>query len=148
MPEPLIRDVRPSDHDDVARLLKEIGGDIGPGDERLGPGFEEFLADNGTVLVAEVDGRIAGVCAYFTRRWSPADATSGVWVDSLIVDEPFRRRGIGRALLEEVRKRAQAAGCDSVNLDTEPDWKEALAFYDALGFKREAITLTWPLRQD
>jgi ribosomal protein S18 acetylase RimI-like enzyme len=142
----IIRDVRPDDYDDVARLLKEIGGDLGPGDERLVAGFRDFLEDDGTVLVAEVDSAIAGVCAYFTRRWSPADDSSAVWVDSLIVDERHRRQGIGRKLMEEVRRRARDAGCDSVNLDTEPDWKEALAFYEALGFKREAVTLTWPLR--
>lgn len=141
----MIRDALPGDADDVARLMRLIGTTIEPGDSRAGEGLADFLADGGVVVVAEEDGRVVGACTLLVKRLNPMDATPGAWLDGLAVEEGYRRRGIGRALMEEARRRAEAAGCDSIILHTHPEQAAALDLYGALGLRRHGILLIWPL---
>jgi GNAT superfamily N-acetyltransferase len=55
--------------------------------------FEAF-----STLVAEVDGRVVGFSCYAVNHWPDRDET--LLLANLSVDVAFRRRGIGRALLE------------------------------------------------
>lgn len=145
-PSPVaVRDARPEDADDVARLLRIVGTRLPPGDARVGEGLADFLADGGTVLVAEEEGRVVGVCTLLIRRFSPMDASPGAWLDGLAVEERYRGRGIGRALMQEARRRAEEAGCDSVILHTHEDQKEALRLYEELGLVRHGLLMIWDL---
>lgn len=140
-----IRDAVPEDADDVARLMAFIGGTIPPGDRRARSGLERFLSGNGVVLVAEADGRVVGACTLLFTRFNPMDATPGAWLDGLAVDESHRRRGVGRALMGEARRRAEGAGCDSIVLHTHAHQGAALALYESLDMKRHGILMVWPL---
>jgi ribosomal protein S18 acetylase RimI-like enzyme len=49
---------------------------------------------------------------------------------------PARRRlGMGRAIVGELEKRAQGAGLVGMHLDTATNQPEAVAFYQALGYR-------------
>jgi GNAT superfamily N-acetyltransferase len=52
-------------------------------------------------------------------------------IDDLVVDPAWRRRGVGRFLLEEIEKRARRQGLGAIHLDS---FLEAVPFYEALGF--------------
>lgn len=80
------------------------------------------------VIVAEVDGEFAGMALYFLT-FSTFLGRSGIWLEDLFVNEPFRRRGVAKALMAELRRRT--AG----RLEWEVlDWNEgAIALYDQLG---------------
>jgi GNAT superfamily N-acetyltransferase len=54
-------------------------------------------------LVARVDGSVAGYAVYYTT-FSTFAGRPGVFLEDLYVRPPFRRRGIGHALLEAVAK--------------------------------------------
>ena len=54
----------------------------------------------------------------------------------LIVRPDARRRGIGRALVQELLSRAAGAGLSSVTLNVYSDNAAALALYTDLGFRR------------
>lgn len=140
-----IRPAVPDDADDVARLMTFVGGTIPPGDHRARPGLESFLAQDGVVLVAEADGGVVGACTLLFARFNPMDATPGAWLDGLAVHETHRRRGIGRALMEEARRRAEGAGCDSIVLHTHEEQGPALALYESLDMKRHGILMVWSL---
>lgn len=142
-----IRDAKPDDADDVARLMAFIGGTIPPGDQRARPGLESFLSRDGAVLVAEADGSVVGACTLLFTRFNPMDAMPGAWLDGLAVDESHRRRGIGRGLMEEARRRAAMAGCDSIVLHTHEHQGPALALYESLRMKRHGILMVWPLQR-
>ena len=59
----------------------------------------------------ERDGRcVAGICA-----WAMG---SDVHIDLLAVDEPYRRRGFGSALLGHVEDLAREDGCTTASVDT------------------------------
>lgn len=141
----MIRDALPADADEIARLMRLVGTTIEPGDSRAAEGLADFVADDGVVLVAEEDGRVVGACTLLLKRMNPMDATPGAWLDGLAVDERYRRKGVGRALMDAARRRAQAAGCDSIILHTHPDQTAALDLYGALGLRRHGLLLIWPL---
>lgn len=52
----------------------------------------------------------------------------------LIVDPAFRRRGIGRLLVATLESACWQAGERQVWLETHTGWREATAFYSALGY--------------
>lgn len=61
------------------------------------------------VLVAEAEGLIIGYALYFPG-YDTDRATRGVYLADLYVDEIYRRRGIGRALMKGVARACREAG--------------------------------------
>ena len=88
------------------------------------------------VFVAELDGELAGRLS-LARDQNPA--SHHVADLGLMVDERFRRRGIGRALLEAAVAWAPEHGVAKLELDVFP-WNDgAIALYEAFGFEREGL---------
>ena len=78
-------------------------------------------------LGIEEDGKlIAGLDACVT-------AFRILYVSTVFVDEAYRRKGVGTALMRGMEKRAAAMGVDTIRLDTF-DW-QGKAFYEALGYE-------------
>src|SRR4051794_3536557 len=113
-----LRAARPDDAEQIAPLLGQLGFPAGAEDvrrrlERLG---EDLAAE---VLVAHDGDRILGVASTATRHNLQRDAPTSR-LTALVVDEPARRRGVGRALLEEVVTRAEREGCSRVEVTLRP----------------------------
>ena len=89
------------------------------------------------VLVAEVEeGRVVGRLS-IARDQHPA--SRHVADVGLMVDAGYRRRGIGRALLEAGVEWAREAGIRKLELHVFP-WNEAaIALYENFGFVREGF---------
>lgn len=84
------------------------------------------------VLIAEWDGVPAGFALYFFN-FSTFVARPGLYLEDLFVRPALRAHGIGRALLRELAKVAQARGCGRMEWAVL-DWNEpALKFYKSLG---------------
>lgn len=104
-------------------------------------GFEQELADlpgdysapRGTLLLARVDGAIAGCCAL--RPLDTSDYPGAAEMKRLYVRKAFRGFGLGRQLAEAVLDSARQAGYDCVLLDTLDDMEAARALYEDLGFE-------------
>lgn len=82
-------------------------------------------------LIAEWDGQAAGyglIFGYYST-W----AGRGLFLEDLFVREPFRRRGIGKALLAAVARIAVAEHCYGIHWEVL-DWNEkAIEMYKAMG---------------
>ena len=95
-----------------------------------------YLADpNAAVLVAELDGTIAGVASIVTRprlNWVTPEA----WIADLVVDPGRRRRGVGKALVDACAAHARGRGCHLLRLECGTSRHEAHALYEAYGFER------------
>lgn len=139
----VVRPLRPEDHAAVAELTVASyvdGGHIAPGDA-----YVTILADvagragRAEVLVAEVDGEVAG-SVVLTPAGSPLAETSGEGeyeFRMLAVHPRFHRRGVGGALLAAIVARARAeAGVDAVVLTTMPSMTDAHRMYERAGFVR------------
>jgi GNAT superfamily N-acetyltransferase len=85
------------------------------------------------VLVAEVDGAVAGVAAV---NATPHLARPGSFARlvGLAVSAAFRRRGVGKALVSAAEELARGWGCHRLELTSTRTRPEAPAFYAALGY--------------
>lgn len=84
------------------------------------------------VLLARCGAEPAGYALYFFT-FSSFVGRPGVWLDDLYVRLPFRRRGVGRALLQAVAKVGAERRCGRLEW-TALNWNQnALDFYRDLG---------------
>ena len=103
-------------------------------------GFAEELAalpgayaqPQGTLLLALVDGAVAGGCAL--RPLPETDYADAAEMKRLYVRPMFRGFGLGRLLTEGILDAARMAGYQHVLLDTLDDMESARALYEELGF--------------
>ena len=56
-----------------------------------------------------------------------------LYVSNMFVEEAYRRRGLGKRLMEEMEKRAMSMGVNTIRLDTF-SW-QGKEFYEALGYQ-------------
>ncbi len=84
-------------------------------------------------LVASVDGRVAGWAATFP--YSPRRAYDGVAEYSVYVDPGVHGRGVGRALLAELLRRARQSGVHKVTSRVLAENTASLALAEQLGFR-------------
>ena len=61
----------------------------------------------------------------------------------LYVSEPWRARGVGRALMAAVMARARESGCDRVEWNVLADNSRAQAFYSAFGAAEKVGWRRW-----
>ena len=88
-------------------------------------------------VYAVVDGDV--IVGRLSLARDPHPASRHVADLGLMVAVAYRRRGIGRALLEQAVAWASAAGVSKLELHVFP-WNEpAIALYQAFGFVREGV---------
>jgi ribosomal protein S18 acetylase RimI-like enzyme len=61
---------------------------------------------------------------------------------ALIVDEEFRRRGVGGRLMEEVLASVRRRGCRELEVNVAPD-ENILGFYKRFNYTGQRTLLTW-----
>jgi len=88
----------------------------------------------GTVLVAERDGEVIGVCQLIVFRHLQASGGLCAEIESVHVHPDHRGSGVGTALLREAVARARALGCYRVQLTSNARREDAHRFYERLGF--------------
>ncbi len=143
MPALTIRRAAPSDIPDLVGLLVELFGqetEFAPAPERHARGLAAIIADErvGKILIAEEDGRIAGM-ANFLYAVSTALGGRVALLEDVVVGKAMRGSGIGRKLLAAAIETARADGCLRITLLTDPDNARAHALYEGFGFKRSAM---------
>jgi ribosomal protein S18 acetylase RimI-like enzyme len=90
-----------------------------------------------TVLLAR-DGDHVLALASYSLIWPAAGADISLYLKELYVRENARRRGVGRALMSELRTIASAAGISRIEWTADADNPVALEAYKALGFEPRA----------
>ena len=101
---------------------------------------------DGRVFVAERDGRLVGVISVaLARRPAFFAETVRGHVEHLYVRPDARRRGLGRALVEEAFAWLRRGGASRVELEIDPDNLEGRRFWSALGFETAMQVLERPL---
>jgi len=148
-----IRELGPGDGEAVTRLVAEFGPRRSPVPDRLEAVLRTFRAHAAAVArgaaasrVAELEGMVVGVC---TLEWQEPFWTEALhaWVPDLVVTEPMRGRGIGRALLGKAVGLALARGAEELRLETAPQRSVALGLYRSVGFEETGWTAILP-RED
>ena len=129
----------PAEWDAVRDIFREYASTLGV--DLCFQDFESELAQlpgdyaepSGALLIAEVEGALAGCCAL--RPLDNADYPNASEMKRLYVRKAFRGFGLGRELAEAMLDRARQAGYACVLLDTLDDMESARALYTDLGFE-------------
>jgi len=89
-----------------------------------------------TSLLAVRDGKVVG-CGTLVRdphSWSPH-----VGEIRMVVSQDVRGQGVGRALSQETFALALGAGLEKLSVQMTVDQQAAIALFESLGFKAEAL---------
>jgi putative acetyltransferase len=93
----------------------------------------EYAEPRGGLLLALVDGEVAGCCAL--RPLDVSDYPNACEMKRLYVRRPFRGFGLGRQLAEATLDLARRGGYANVLLDTLDEMESARLLYADLGFE-------------
>lgn len=137
MSEPiLIREATPADAAEVIRLFTQLGH---PQPEASAESRLAAFYDAGDRILVAVDSRsghertlLAATTLHITpeiHRPGPIGRMTAV-----VVDEPARGRGIGRALIEAAEKYFVEHGCAMVEVTSNKKRLDAHRFYERLGY--------------
>jgi GNAT superfamily N-acetyltransferase len=133
--------IRPAEEADIETMValfahgsleagKEDPSDLGP----YRAAFREIAQGPGALLVAEVDGRVVGVCQLIVFRHLQSKGGLCAEIESVHVHPDLRGRGIGSILMADALERARGLGCYRVQLTSNNQRPRAHRFYEGLGF--------------
>ena len=92
------------------------------------------------------DGLIIGTATLGTFR-TPTGLHG--WIEDVVVDQDYRRQGIGKILTEACLEQARRLGLREVNLTSRSARCAANQLYQAMGFiRRETNLYRYPISQD
>jgi ribosomal protein S18 acetylase RimI-like enzyme len=119
-----------------ARLISQLSSSSVPPTEVE---IKEIISSPSTVLFVAKDnsrnGEIVGALVLVLFR-----ILTGVraWIEDVVVDYEYRRKGIGEKLNQTALRRAARAGARTVDLTSRPSRESANRLYRRMGFnKRE-----------
>ena len=125
--------------DDTRNIIREYAAQLGVDlcfqgfDQELAGLPGEYAGPDGSLLLAFVDGALAGCGAF--RPLRDVDYPNACEMKRLYVRRAFRRFGLGRLLARQLMDRAIEAGYSTMLLDTLDDMEAARNLYETLGFE-------------
>lgn len=150
-----IRHANEEDLQQIVRLSEKLGRDESAMDSMVSPLPSEFQnpdwilknikGENTVVFVAEADGRLVGYSlGWVSQPWSYR-AKRG-YICDCFVEKSYRRRGIGKALVNAMLGWFKNKGVECVEADVYSRNTPSLTLFKALGFeevsKRLRLTFT------
>ncbi len=97
---------------------------------------------NAAVFVAEFGGRVAGHVMVEVQKLPPILVyDKNAFVCEIVVDERYRGKGIGTALLKETETWAKKKGMYSIALTVHTDNKNAYSVYRKSGFREHHLRM-------
>jgi N-acetylglutamate synthase-like GNAT family acetyltransferase len=138
-----VREVRVADAGRIAELLGQLGY---PADEdAVGRRLERLeRSETDATWVAEADGELVGLVGIHVSQVLAYDGDAAK-VSEIVVDDRYRRRGIGARLMKVAEGEARRRGCVVLFLTTAERRKDAHAFYRRLGFEETGRRFAKPL---
>lgn len=123
-----------SDLDAVYALVKVFATSFETEREAFNHSYSQLLASANTYLaVAELEGKVVGYVLGFDHYTLYANGRVG-WVEEIMVNELYRRQGIGEQLMIKYETWAIERGARLIALAT----RRADSFYKAIGYEESA----------
>lgn len=101
---------------------------------------EMILNKEKDLLIVEKHSKIVGVLIYrikHIKKHMNIKDSKIIWIEELGVSEEYRRQGIGRILMKELKKIAKKANCQRIELNCWEFNKNAIEFYENQGMKAQ-----------
>ncbi len=99
---------------------------------------------SGRIFLASIGAQPVGMTMVTTVPLGALSESLCVQVEYTVVAEPFRRRGIGRALMAAAAAYAEEVGAEQVTVSVSPLSREANRFYAQLGLTPLAVRRVAP----
>ena len=99
---------------------------------------------SGRIFLASIGGQPVGMTMVTTVPLGALSESLCVQVEYTVVAEPFRRRGVGRALMAAAATYAEEVGAEQVTVSVSPLSREANRFYAQLGLTPLAVRRVAP----
>jgi GNAT superfamily N-acetyltransferase len=142
-PELQVRPARGADFAAAARHFHGMRRAMGWPDDALAPGWEDRFAqahrrsdESGAsrYLVAQMGSDVVGSGVAFLRKTLSDDYVRSAprgFIAYVFVEEPYRRRGVARAITAAALEWLRSVGCETVHLHASEAGKP---LYESLGF--------------
>jgi ribosomal protein S18 acetylase RimI-like enzyme len=124
-----IRDLRPSDGNELRALWRACGIRDRPGDDDASLAAMASRNAGLCIVGCEGDRIVASALAGFDGRRG--------WLYHVATHPEARRRGIATRLVRTIEDRLRAMGCRKLNLIVWEGDDEAMAFWAGIGYYRE-----------
>lgn len=118
-----------SNIEDITRLLNQLT----PTPLNISEEYcdEVIKADNFNYYLLSLDSVNIGIGGLQIRKTLYHNCKSIGYIEDIVIDKDFRRRGYGNFLIQEIVKEARKLNCYKVVLQCNPDKYE---FYESCGF--------------
>ena len=145
-----IRKAEEKDYPFILRVNEENVEVLSPMDEER---IQEFSKWSELFLIAEADGTPAAFLLALREGLTNYDSENYLWfsknyekflyIDRIVIDAPYRRSGVGKALYQEVFRYADATEVPFVTaeIDTEPYNEVSLGFHQTMGFREVGVQM-------
>ena len=101
--------------------------------------IQKYISDKDKqILVAINDSKIIGLASLvFLPR---LNQKLELWIPELVVDKNYRKKGVGKALIQYCIKIAKKKGCFRLRLESGNKRKGSHKFYKKIGFDQYALS--------
>jgi len=142
--------VRPAIEDDIPHILELYNNQLAlgasPAELKQSPSADDYrqvfrkigALPGCELLVAEEQGEVIGTAMLVIVPNLSHNALPWAVVENVVVDSGYRRKGIGKLLMDEITARAKEAECYKVQLLSNKSRSEAHQFYLSLGYEASA----------
>ena len=101
------------------------------------------LVNQGLSLGAYDAGWLVGIAISEEIEWNRS-----LWIREFGVDESYRRKGVGRQLMEKIAEVAKAEGLRILVCETQNTNVSAIDFYRSVGFEVDGVDLSYYTNSD
>lgn len=133
------RNIEEKDNKELADLIRSVFREFKidrPGTVFFDPTtdnlFELFRSERSVYWIAEENGTIAGGCGIYPTPLLPEGCAELV---KLYLLPPWRKKGIGRTLMEKCFESARQLGYKQLYLESLPELSKAVSMYIKSGFR-------------
>ena len=105
---------------------------------------EEFNQNINNIIVVEINNTVVGAILYLIKEKLENNYTNYrkvLFIDALVVDQNYRKKGIGKILMLEMEKIAKYNNCSSVELNVWAFNENAIKFYEGMGMSVKTMIL-------
>jgi len=135
----IYRNIERRDNTELAELIRSVFREFGvdrPGTVYFDPTTDDlytlFKKPGSIYWIAEDDGKIIGGCGIFPTQNLPKGCAELV---KFYLDATYRKKGIGRRLMEMSLGSAKEMGYKQIYLESLPELGKAISLYQKQGFR-------------
>ena len=140
-----IRSIKEKDYEQIIILFKEFAL-FEKLPEKMTNSIEQLKNDKEffNCFVAVIDGKIVGYATYFFAYYSWIGKS--MYLDDLYVSLEYRKRGVGKKLLDTVIDLAKTKECKKMRWQVSNWNKNAQKFYEYIGAEIDDVELNCDLK--